>query len=307
MLSVELESKVPSVQKAFALARQVAKSDASVLLTGETGTGKGIMARAIHSWSPRSEKPFALISCPSIPSELLESELFGHVSGAFTGAHRDHEGRVAQAESGTLFMDEIGDLPLLLQPKLLRFLQDREYERLGEAKTRLSDVRVLAATNIDLKEFVKQGRFREDLLYRLNVIEIHLTPLRERREDVLFLARHLLDFFAKENQHEISGFDSEVEAVFESYPWPGNIRELRNSVERAAILCSSGMVTLEHLPVDLAAYPERRPRNGESLEAIEESHIRRVLATGKSMEEVARILGIDVATLWRKRKKYGIS
>jgi NtrC-family two-component system response regulator AlgB len=303
----DLESRSSELQKAFALARQAASSEATILLRGETGTGKGVLARAIHAWSTRRAAPFAVVSCPSIPSELLESELFGHVQGAFTGAHREQPGRVALAQSGTLFMDEIGDLPLMLQPKLLRFLQDREYERLGESITRKADVRVIAATNADLKAAVAAGSFREDLYYRLNVIEIKLLPLRERREDILPLASRMLKRFALENHRNISGFSPEVADLLQSYAWPGNLRELRNAVERASILCSGPELGIEQLPADMQHSAIRRNLgDAVTLEAVEEVHIRRILEANKSLEEAARILGIDVATLWRKRKKYGI-
>jgi NtrC-family two-component system response regulator AlgB len=303
----DMESRSLQVQRALALARSAAASDASILLRGETGTGKGVFARAIHSWSHRKSGPFAVVSCPSIPTELLESELFGHVQGAFTGAHKEQAGRVAQAQGGTLFMDEIGDLPLNLQPKLLRFLQDHEYERLGESMTRKADVRVIAATNADLKAAVAAGKFREDLYYRLNVIEIDLPGLRQRSEDILPLALKMLGHFAAENKHAITGFNPEAQAVLQGHAWPGNLRELRNAVERAAILCLSGEVGLEHLPGNFQPKAVgQKIGDAVTLEALEESHIRSILASNRSLEEVARILGIDVATLWRKRKKYGI-
>jgi NtrC-family two-component system response regulator AlgB len=303
----DLESKSPVLQKALAHARIAAASDATVLIRGETGSGKGVLARAIHAWSPRQNGPFAVVSCPAIPAELLESELFGHVQGAFTGAHREQVGRVAQARGGTLFLDEIGDLPMALQTKMLRFIQDHEYERVGDPVTRKADVRVLAATHVDLKAAVAEGRFREDLYYRLNVIEVFLPALRERREDVPFLAQRMLERFAQEYQKPVTRFSPEAMAFLDTYPWPGNLRELSNAVERAVILCSGDQAGWENLPVEL------QPKSSEpwigapiSLETLEETHIRRMVATVKPLEECARILGIDVATLWRKRRKYGI-
>lgn len=303
--AADLASASPVVQRAVNLARQVAKSDASVLIRGESGTGKGVLARAIHAWSDRAERPFSVISCPSLSAELLESELFGHVRGAFTGAARDNPGRIAASEGGTLLLDEIGDLPLPLQPKLLRFLQDREYERVGDAITRRADVRVIAATNLDLEEAVRAGRFREDLLYRLNVIQIDLPPLRQRAEDILPLAEKLLASLRR--QKNILGFTKEVAAALRNSAWPGNLRELRNVIERAVILCQGDRIGLEHLPSNLS--PQSHPPTvGDlvPLSQIEEEHIRRVLAAIPSLEEAARVLDLDPATLWRKRKKYGL-
>jgi NtrC-family two-component system response regulator AlgB len=302
---IDITSSSPAMQRAVELAREVAGSNASVLVRGESGTGKGVLARMIHGWSARSAKPFAVISCPSLSGELLESELFGHVKGAFTGAVRDHPGRIAMSEGGTLFLDEIGDLPIPLQPKLLRFLQDRAFERVGDTATRQADVRVIAATNVDLEAAVRAGRFREDLLYRLNVIQIDLPPLRQRVDDILTLATRLLA--GMKGSKAIVGFTPEAEQALRGYPWPGNIRELRNVVERATILCRTQHIGVEHLPAGFArATPSCEVGDLVSLESLEEHHIRRVLAQVPSLEDAARILGIDYATLWRRRKKYGM-
>ena len=304
-LEVDLASASPAMQRAVALARDVAASDASVLIRGENGTGKGVLARAIHQWSVRAAKSMAVISCPSLSAELLESELFGHVKGAFTGAIRDNPGRIATSDGGTLFLDEIGDLPIQIQPKLLRFLQDREYERVGDAITRKADVRVITATNLDLDGAVQSGRFRQDLLYRLNVIQIDLPPLRQRSEDITALAVRLLAGF--KGGHHIVGFTAEADQALRTYPWPGNVRELRNVIERATILCRSGHIGVEHLPAGFTpASPTCNLGDLVSLEAIEEQHIRRVLAKVPTLEEAAKVLGIDYATLWRRRKKYGL-
>ena len=297
----------PAMQQAIAVARQAAPTDAAILLRGESGTGKTILARAIHRWSKRSDGMFGVISCPSLSADLLESELFGHVKGAFTGAVREYPGRVAVCEGGTLLLDEIGDLPPSVQPKLLRFLQDREYERLGDSATRKADVRIVAATNRDLEEEVRAGRFREDLYYRLNVIQIVLPPLRERLQDLPDLAVRLLAFYGRVHHRRALSFTDDALQALGRHRWPGNLRELRNVMERASILCPSDRVGIEHLPATLAPR-EAPPTVGDRvpLERIEEEHIRRVLAYARSLQEAADILGIDQATLWRRRKKYGI-
>jgi len=303
----DMTTSSPAMQRTLDLARQVAPTDAIVLLTGENGTGKSIFARAIHGWSKRANKPFAEISCPALSAELLESEFFGHVKGSFTGAVRDHSGRIAFCEGGTLFLDEIGDLPLSVQPKLLRFIQEREYERLGDHVTRKADVRLIAATNTNLEEAVKNHRFREDLFYRLNVIQIEIPPLRERPEDVVNLARRLLTFFGRSNHKASQRFTDDALQVLHRYSWPGNVRELRNVVERTSILCNSESVGIEHLPEKLLNVEEcPNPGDFASLDTIEETHIRRVLTSTKSLQEAADILGIDQATLWRRRKRYNI-
>ena len=305
--AADLQSNSPTMQRALTLARQVAHSDATVLIRGESGTGKTIFARAIHSWSTRAAKPFAVIACPALSAELLESELFGHIRGAFTGAVRDNPGRIAASDGGTLFLDEIGELPPRLQPKLLRFLQDRQYERVGDHVTRQADLRVLAATNADLQQAVAAGAFREDLLYRLNVITIEIPPLRERVEDIGPLAEGLLAHFAVQNRKPLMRFGEDAIRALRNYAWPGNVRELRNVVERAAILCRGPVVGVENLllgsmPVSTA------PRLGDPipLERVEELHIRGVLSHTPSIEKAAEILGMDTVTLWRRRKKYGI-
>jgi len=309
---VELDSRSPAMQAALALARQAAPGDARVLLRGESGTGKGVLAHAIHFLSPRRDRPFVTVSCPALPAELLESELFGHVRGAFTGAGRDNPGRVAIAEGGTLLLDEIGDLPLPLQPKLLRFIQDREYERVGDPTPRHADVRILAATNQDLEAAVAAGKFREDLLYRLNVLTLEIPPLRQRPEDLLPLAHRFLAFFGRTYAKPGLSLAPAAERAILAHSWPGNVRELLNAVERATLLAQGPEIGPELLMVKgttAAASPEAKGIEiGDllPLAAIEEEHIKRVLARTSSLKEAAEVLGLDQATLWRKRKQYGM-
>jgi two-component system, NtrC family, response regulator AlgB len=304
---IDFTSSSPVMQKIINLAQKVAIADASILLLGENGTGKSAFAKAIHSWSNRSTRPFAVVSCPVLSAELLESELFGHIKGAFTGAIQDNPGRIATCEGGTLLLDEIGDLPLTIQAKLLRFIQDREYERVGDHVTRKADVRLIAATNMDIEKAVQEGRFREDLYYRLNVILIRIPPLRERQDDILSIADKLLTFFSRNNHCATQRFTDEARHALNQYSWPGNIRELRNAVERASILCKAEWIGIEHLPDKLLRHGESVKNNEMvSLEKLEEMHIRRILARTKSLQEAADILGIDQATLWRKRKLYNI-
>jgi NtrC-family two-component system response regulator AlgB len=306
----DLSTNSPAMQRAINLARQVADSDVTVLLCGESGTGKGVLARALHSWSPRAGKPFSTVACPALSPELLESELFGHIKGAFTGAVRDNAGRIASSEGGTLFLDEIGDLPSRLQPKLLRFLQDRCYERVGDPTTRQADVRVVTATNVDLEKAVREGNFREDLFYRINVIRVDLPPLRERGEDIAPLAEGMLVHLAMQHRRPGRSFTDPAKTALRGYRWPGNVRELRNVIERAAILCPSEQVGAEHLMLSPGAVSALAglPSIGDSItvEKLEELHIRAVLAATPSIEKASQILGMDTVTLWRRRKKYGI-
>jgi NtrC-family two-component system response regulator AlgB len=303
-------------------ATRAATSDAVVLLRGESGSGKTVFARWIRKHSRRADGPFVTVHCPMLSSELMSSTLFGHRRGAFTGAVTDSVGKVEEAEGGTLFLDEVADLSSDAQARLLRFLHDRGYERLGEAKERTADVRLLAATNRSLEEEVRVGRFREDLFFRLNVITLALPPLRERREDLLPLARHYLHFLEQRQGRSGLTFSPSCEAAIAAYSWPGNLRELRNAVERAVILSPSNVVEAADLGllsaggeasgnagnVD-ASVVRSKPALGDavSLEAIEREHIAQVVARAPSFEAAAHILGIDTTTLHRKRKRYGLA
>lgn len=307
------DSQSPKVQESYAVLFRAAQTPASVLILGESGTGKSVVARAVHDRSRRTEKPFITVNCPSLSKELLESELFGHVRGSFTGAMKDHWGKVKAAEGGTLFLDEIGELPLEIQPKLLRLLQDREYERLGENVTRQGDVRIIAATNRDLEAAVAQGTFREDLFYRLNVITVQMPPLRQRPGDLERFAEKYLLFFAKQCGRKARSFSSAARSHLLAHSWPGNLRELRNAVERAVILSQGREIEAEDLPSSVtgthgSAVSGEKTMVGEmvSLEALEAAHIRAVLARTTSLGAAAEVLGIDQATLYRKRKKLGL-
>jgi len=302
-----LQSRNAGMQKVIDTARKAALSEAIVLLQGESGTGKSVFARAIHHWSVRAAKPMVVVACPAVPDELLESELFGHVKGAFTGAVKDSPGRIATCEGGTLFLDEIGDMSPSLQAKLLRFIQDKEYERLGDVVPRKANVRIIAATNADLEKRVAESRFREDLFYRLNVISLTVPPLRLRPEDIMPLAMDFLVYLGCANHKSILGFTEEAEQIFTSYPWPGNVRELRNTIERAVILGGGERIGKSDLPDSIVPYAGS-PAIGDPvpLSTIEELHIRKVMAATSSLQEAADIMGIDQATLWRRRKTYGI-
>ncbi|MGC8659817.1 MAG: sigma-54-dependent transcriptional regulator [Desulfomonilaceae bacterium] len=305
--ALEFTSANTVMQRVLNLARQVAATEAAVLIRGESGTGKTVLARKIHQWSDRASKPFGIISCPSLSPELVESELFGHIKGAFTGAVRDNPGRIATSEGGTLFLDEVSELPLSVQPKLLRFLQDKEYEQMGAHRTRKADVRIISATNVDLEHAIEHSRFREDLFYRLNVIQIEIPSLRDRPEDIVALAEKSLAFFSRKYHRSLAGFTNEALTAIRNYLWPGNVRELRNVIERAVILCTSDKIGADDLP-DKIAPSKSTLRVGDpvSLSKIEEEHIRAVLSRCKSIKEAADILVIDQATLWRRRKQYGI-
>jgi len=303
-----LESAEPLMERALAIAFKAAESPASILLLGPSGTGKSVLARELHRRSGQRDAAFVTVNCPSLSRELLESELFGHVKGSFTGAVADTVGKVAAAHGGTLFLDEIGELPLAIQPKLLRLLQEREYERVGETTSRRAQVRVIAATNRNLADEVKAGRFREDLFYRLNVIAVTMPGLRDRPGDLLPLAESYRRHFAARLGKKITAYTPAVVAAFGAYSWPGNLRELRNVVERAVILADSETIDSADLPEQFCAQPDATVAVGArvTLDALETEHLRRIVAVAHNLDEAARILGIDPATLYRKRQKLGL-
>lgn len=286
----------------LSLAEQVADSPITVLIEGESGTGKELIAQFIHDRSARAGKPFIKVNCAALPTELLESELFGHVKGAFTGAVRDRQGRFEAADGGTLFLDEIAEVSPAIQVKLLRVIQSREFERVGDNATRRVDARIIAATNRNLKAALETGEFREDLFYRLNAVRLKALPLRERPEDVPLLAEHFTQKIAAGRTVRI---EPETMTMLRAYPWPGNVRELENAMERAVLLSRGGAVGPDLLPEELTASLETG-NAPMTLEDVEKAHIRKVLARCSDYEEAARLLGIDRSTLWRKREKYGL-
>jgi NtrC-family two-component system response regulator AlgB len=306
-------SQNPAFASLLKTAERAAAADCVVLLTGESGTGKNLFARHLHDKSPRAKSPFIAVNCPQLAGDMMSSSLFGHKRGAFTGAVSDAAGKVELASGGTLFLDEIGDLGPDAQARLLRFLNDKTYERLGESAERRADVRLIAATNKDLRAEVAAGRFREDLFFRLNVVSLELAPLRERPEDVLPFAEHFLRSFADAHGRRELAFSEAAARAISTCVWPGNLRELRNAVERAVILSPSERIEPEDLgllrPDDTAQSSRRTVKVGDqvSLEEVEREHIARVIARAPTLEAAARTLSIDSTTLQRKRKRYGLA
>jgi DNA-binding NtrC family response regulator len=299
----------PAMQKVFELVNKVAPSNASVVIAGESGTGKEVVARAIHNLSPRKEKPFVALNCSAIPATLIESELFGYERGAFTGADQRRMGNFELAHNGTLFLDEIGELPLELQSKFLRVLEERKIRRLGGRGEVEVDVRVICATNRDLKEEIRKGRFREDLYFRLHVFTIVLPPLKERREDIPLLVHHFIEKFNGETGKRVQGVSPAALATLQGYAWPGNIRELRNTVERAMILVDGDVIGDEHLPPDMqTSRPEAatlRVPLGIPLDKVEKEYILASLQkNGGNKARTAEILGISEKTLYNKLNRY---
>jgi PAS domain S-box-containing protein len=305
----DLASRSPLMQRLFEILPAIAASTSTVLLLGETGTGKEVMARTIHSLSPRSQGAFIAVNCGALPDTLLESELFGYRSGAFTGATKDKPGRFALASGGTIFLDEIGEVSPALQVRLLRVLQERTFEPLGTVRTESSDARVIVATNRDLKELVRRGQFREDLYYRVNVMRMELPPLRRRKEDIPLLVEQFIARFNRLQQKGVPGISPEALSLLMAHDWPGNIRELENVIERAFILCSQGEITIGHLPEELRAHSvaagEGDVRSAHQL--LDAQAIRAALErNGFNRVAAARELGIHKTTLFRRMKKLGI-
>jgi NtrC-family two-component system response regulator AlgB len=306
-----LETRSAALKDALAVAARVASTDATVLLLGETGTGKGVIARHIHALSPRSARPFVTVNCAVISPTLVENELFGHAKGAFTGADATRVGHVEAAGSGTLFIDEVGDLPREAQGKLLRLLEEHEYVRVGDTEPRRSDARVIAATNRDLKAAGASGAFREDLFYRLNVVTLRVPSLRERREDIPDIAAAIAADLSAQHRRESLRIDPAAMAALSAYRWPGNVRELINVLERAVILAADNVITLDLLPEELRTVTSPAPTgpddgSDESLEAAERRHIAAVLSRHPTLDSAARALRIDPSTLYRKRERYGL-
>ena len=300
------------MRQIFATISRVAPTRATVLVAGESGTGKDLIARAIHYHSPRRDRPFVKINCTAIPENLMESELFGYEKGAFTGANTTKPGKFEQADTGTVFLDEIGDVPPSIQVKLLRILQEREFERLGSNRTRQIDVRVLAATNVDLRAALEQGTFREDLYYRLNVVPLNMPPLRERKDDILFLAEHFLKKLMRDGGSQVKSISDEAIRKLESYHWPGNVRELENVIERSVVLCSGTRIDAEDVRLDIA--PRSRTDQtdaflpeGMTLEEHEQNIIREALRRADgNKSQAARLLGITRNALRYRLTQMGL-
>jgi len=301
----------PAMQSVYRVAKQVASARATVLITGESGTGKGELARAIHALGPRSKHPFVQLHCAALTESLLESELFGHEKGSFTGADKRRIGRIEQADGGTLFLDEVGEIPPLTQVKLLRVLQERTFERVGGNEPITVDIRVIAATNRDLAQDVRDGRFREDLYYRLNVVRIEMPPLRLRGNDVMLLANHFLQKFTRDNHKRIEGFTESARNKILAHRWPGNVRALENAIERAVVLCEGTSIDAKDLPIDAA--PEARSANGLRIPGATMAEIERVAilstleACGGSTTKAAEILDISVRTIQYRLHEYGLA
>ena len=307
----EIVGKSPALQTIFDLIERVAPAQSNILITGESGTGKEVVAKAIHSQSPRAKKPFVAINCTAIPETLLESELFGHAKGAFTGAHERKKGLFEEAEGGTLFLDEIGDLDISLQAKLLRVLQERKIKSVGDTHSKDIDVRIIAATHKDLKKAIIEKNFREDLFYRLSVIPITVPPLRHRQEDIPLLAQHFLNKYTVINNKLVTGFSFETMQKLIAMPWPGNVRELENLIERLVVLTKNSVIQADEIPSSDEKNHESfygpATEDSPTLEQLEKRYIQMILnKTASKKEKAAQILGINRRTLYRKEKEYGL-
>jgi DNA-binding NtrC family response regulator len=303
----DLLSKSPAMQSLFELAKTAARSSSTILVLGESGTGKEVLARAIHAESPRVAGPFVAVSCAALTETLLESELFGHEKGSFTGATARRKGKFEAADGGTLFLDEVGDIGPKLQLDLLRVLEERKLHRVGGNEEIEVDVRIIAATNRDLRKAALEGKFREDLFYRLNVIPVVVPPLRQRREDVPLLVEHFTELLAVEMKKRIDGVSADAMTALMAHDWPGNVRELRNVLERGAVVATGPVIQLADLGLPSKAEAAPKPGTLASLEEVEKRHVAAVLAhTGGNVSQSARILGIDRVTLYNKMRKYGI-
>lgn len=302
----DLVGKSRQMLEVIEMIKTVAPTKSTVLICGESGTGKELVARAIHELGPRSKFPFIAAACGAMPETLLEAELFGYEKGAFTGAVSRHKGRIEMADKGTLFLDEVGDISLKTQVDLLRFIQEREFRRLGGKETIKVDIRIIAATNKNLEDMIAKGEFRDDLFYRLNVISIHVPPLRDRKEDIPILAEHFLDKFGLDTGKKVDGFSEHVMKMFMTYDWPGNIRQLENTVEHALVVANESKITVKDLPPYVVAQKELEPGDMyHSLEDLEKRHIMAVLEKHKwNVKKSAQILGINRVTLYNKIKRY---
>jgi transcriptional regulator with PAS, ATPase and Fis domain len=299
-----LVGKSAAMQEVYSLIEALANRQTTVLITGESGTGKELVAEALHSEGDRRGKPLVKVNCSALPEELLESELFGHVKGAFTGAFQERIGRFHRADGGTIFLDEVGDLPPKIQGKLLRVLQEREFERVGESTPIKVDVRVIAATNKNLREQVRLGKFREDLYYRLKVVEITMPPLRDRRDDIPLLVEHFRTRFNAMFGKDIVAVSNDVMKAFLDYPWPGNVRQLEHTLEHAFVLCRNRTITLDNLPHDLLGGPEESDGTAITAKDDEPQAILEALEkAGGNKAKAARLLGINRATLYRKMQR----
>lgn len=297
------------IRQTITLAKKAAATDITVLLLGETGTGKELFAKAIHVSSARSHKPFLALNCSAFSKDLLESELFGHITGAFTGALKDKRGLIEEANGGTLFLDEVGEMNIDLQAKLLRVLETSQFIKVGSTSPIIADVRIVSATNRDLPGEVLEGKFREDLFYRLNAFSLQIPPLRDRKKDIPLLARHFMNLFAEKMNKEVNSMNKDFLHYLENQFWKGNIRELKNTIERAVIMAEHPVLTVDNLPLEFQlAHPEHKPLSSYDLASVEKLHIKKVLHYTKGNKtEAARLLNIGLTTIYRKLELYGLN